>query len=238
MQPQALSQFCDMLSSVRVKREPGPVALTDPRHRPSFEGEEHTMNIVIESRTPHASETELSVTRASAVLEVSPPVFRKGLNGGTIPGRGMGTIAELASRPILTKLETETGSPVPVLRPGLARNYPGENRPFAGWKIDQSAEDTTLALDRWWKPSGRDLILGAGGFIVAVGSVVCAVLGDIDEKNLREQYERICYSASLAGVLRGDGSIEIFGEGTWATLAKDVIGMRVLGGGGGNFMRV
>lgn len=40
-------------------------------------------------------------------------------------------------------------------------------RPFSGWKIDRSPVHTTVALDRWWTPSGRALISLGGGFLVA-----------------------------------------------------------------------
>jgi hypothetical protein len=194
------------------------------------------MNIAITSRTPDASSTELSATRAAAILEISTPVLRKGLNGGTIPDRSMATVADMAGRQILTKVEMD-GHPVPVLRAGLARECPGEDRPFSGWRIDQSIEHTTTALDRWWTAPGRDLIVAAGGFIVAVGSVVCAVLGDVDESAIVEQGDRFNYNATLTGVLRG-GEIEYAGSGPWRELAEGVIGSRVLGGGGGNFTRV
>ncbi|GAA4705834.1 hypothetical protein GCM10025781_26450 [Kocuria gwangalliensis] len=195
------------------------------------------MNLVIESHAPDASSTELSVTRAAAILDVSAPVLRKGLNGGTIPDLSMGTIADLAGRHILTKVEMD-GNAVPVLRAGLARQHPDEERRFSGWMIDQPIADTTVALDRWWTAPGRDLIIAAGGFVVAMGSVVCAVLGDIDESRLVERGDRINYNATLAGVLRSDSQVEITGANPWAGLARRVIGSRVLGGGGGNFTRV
>lgn len=195
------------------------------------------MSITVSSRQPDSSTTELSVSRAAAILGISAPVFRKGLKGGTIPGRDMGTIADLASREILTEVEVD-GHPVPVLRPGLARAATNETRRFSGWKIDESVKATTIALDRWWTPPGRDQILGAGGYLVAVGSIVCAVIGDIDEANLQTQRDRINYNGTLAGVLRSRGAVKIVGNGDWADVARKVIGSRVLGGEGGNFTRV
>ena len=195
------------------------------------------MDIRFESRTPDASTTELSVTRAAAILEISPPVLRKGLNGGTIPDRSMGTIADLAGRQILTEVEVD-GNPVPVLRPGLARDSTDNDRHFSGWKIDQPVLDTTVALDRWWTAPGRDLIVTAGGFLVSMGSIVCAVIGDIVEENLIEEEDRINYNGVLAGVLRSSGNVEITGTGPWSDLAQRVIGTRILGGSGGNFTRI
>lgn len=195
------------------------------------------MNFHIASITPSASATELSVARAAAILEVSPPVLRKGLKGGTIPNLTMGTIADLAGRQILTSVEVDT-APVPVLRPGLALTNTDEGRRFSGWKIDQPTQDITVALDRWWTSPGRDLILAAGGYLVSVGSIVCAVLGDITEDGITEQRGRINYSATLAGILHADGTTEFNGTGPWTDLARKVIGCRVLGGGGGNFTRI
>lgn len=195
----------------------------------------------IDSYTPEGSASQLSVLRTAEILQVSPQVARKGLAGKTIPNREMSTISSLAAREIIRGIDID-GVPVPILRPGIALSTEGTEskaRPFTGWLIDQSPEHTTLALDRWWRAPGYDLIVGAGGYIVAVGSVICAVLGDIDEKSIKvNAHDRYNYNATLAGVLRSNGEIETFGSGVWADLASKVIGKRVLGGGGGHFTRI
>lgn len=194
-------------------------------------------NIIVESNDPDLSSINLSASRAAKILGISLPVLTKGLKGGTITDLSMGTIANLAGRPILTKVEVE-GVPIPVLRPGLAQLNPGDGRLFSGWAIDQPVKDTTEALDRWWTAPGRDQILAAGGYLVAVGSIVCAVISDITPEGLIEEAGRINYRGRLAGILHSDGSTEFFGTGVWTDLARKVITYRVLGGGGGNFTRI
>ncbi|MGX1751368.1 hypothetical protein [Glutamicibacter protophormiae] len=194
-------------------------------------------NIIVESNAPDLSSVTLSASRASKILAISLPVLSKGLKGGTISDLSMGTIANLAGRQILTKVEVE-GASIPVLRPGLAQQNPGDGRLFSGWAIDQPVKETTEALDRWWTAPGRDQILAAGGYLVAVGSIVCAVIGDITAEGVVEEEGRINYQGRLAGILHSDGSTEFFGTGVWTDLARRVITCRVLGGGGGNFTRI
>ncbi|KRE60542.1 hypothetical protein ASG92_21575 [Arthrobacter sp. Soil736] len=54
---------------------------------------------------------------------------------------------------------------LPSASPPYPRSGPPsaqEGRLFSGWMIDRSPVHTTVALDRWWMPPGRDLISGAG----------------------------------------------------------------------------
>lgn len=182
----------------------------------------------------------LSLSKAAATLGVSPEVAQKGYKGGTLPSLDLMAIAEVAGRPVLDRLEIG-GHPIPVLRPGLKVLEAGGTRPWYGWAIDQPIAETTRALDRWWPTAGWRTVANCGGFVVAVGSVVCAVFGDVTEEGITTgtgEYEgRISYNATLAGLLRSGGEVEITGNAseTWARLATEILGLRVLGGGGGSF---
>lgn len=196
------------------------------------------MSFSMDVDVPEVPGVELSKARAAEILGISPKVLRKGLGGGTIPDLRMVTIAGLATRPVISSLEND-GHPVPVLRSALASPDDLDERPFFGWQIDASLSDTTAALDRWWVPQGRDGVLAAGGFLVAVGSVVCAAL-QLESDDLVENGEgKIRYDASMAGLLRSDGDVVLDDRGgDWVDLARRSIGLRVLGGDGGNFTRI
>lgn len=195
------------------------------------------MSITIESHVPDPSSTALSIARAASILDISTGVLRKGLAGGTIPDLSMRTISDLAAREVLTRVELE-GNAVPVLRPGNARRIDDDDeRPFSGWAIDESPEDTLTGLDRWWTPSGRELIFSGGGYLLAVGSVVCgAIRLRSHEVEVREG--RLRYDAEIAGLLRIGGQVEIYADDPWGDLLRQVIGKRVLGGEGGNFTSI
>lgn len=198
-----------------------------------------TNRLCVEIRPAQVPSARLSVAKAAAVLDVSLSVVRKGLAGGTIADLDMVTISQLATREVLTRVEVD-GQPVPVLRPDLASPEDGSERRFAGWRIDASLEETTLAMDRWWTPPGKSLILGAGGYLVAVGSVVCACFM-LRSTTLEHNDEgRIRYDVQLAGVLRGSGEKAVDPQvgPVWSDLAHSTLGRRVLGGEGGNFTRI
>lgn len=193
------------------------------------------MSITIESHVPDPSSTVLSIARAASILDISTGVLRKGLAGGTIPDLSMRTISDLAAREVLTRVELD-GNPVPVLRPGNARRTDDE-RPFSGWAIDETPEHTQTGLDRWWTPSGRELIFTGGGYLLAVGSIVCGGIR-LRSHDVEEREGRLRYDAEIAGLLRSGGQVEIYAEGSWGDLLPRVIGKRVLGGEGGNFTSI
>lgn len=198
------------------------------------------MAVSIQEHVPAPASTSLSLTRAADILGVSKPVVQKGLKGGTIRDLSMATIGELAARPVLDAVEVD-GVPVPVLRPGLAVRYSGESRPFSGWDVDGADRDLRRALDRWWTGPGRDLIVAAGGYLVAVGSVVCAGLRlRSGEQTLERQDGRIRYFADLAGRLTRNGEKKVLVDPheDWHELMQSTLSKRVLGGGGGNFTRI
>lgn len=197
------------------------------------------MHIDITTHSPDPSLVALSRNRAAAVLEISTGVLGKGLDGGTIPDLTMGTIADLAARPIISSLVVGD-APVPVLRPGVAAPDPDDaTRPFFGWRIDAPVGETLAGLDRWWTPPGRDRVLDAGGFVVAVGSIVCAVVSLRSDELETNAVGKIRYDARMAGLLRSDGTMFVDEDaGDWAELARRTLGLRVLGGRGGNFTEV
>ena len=196
------------------------------------------MSFFMDTVVPETPEMELSKARAAQLLGINPKLLSKGLAGGTIPDLRLVTIASLATRPVISRLEFD-GHPVPVLRSGSAIPEDSDERQFFGWQIDASISDTTVALDRWWVPQGRDGVLAAGGYLVAVGSVVCAVL-QLESQELVENEEgRIRYDATMAGLLRSDGEVVLDERGgDWVDLARQCIGLRVVGGEGGNFTRI
>ena len=198
------------------------------------------MAISIQQHLPEPALTAISLARAADILGMSKPVVQKGLKGGVIRDLSLTTIGELTSRPILDAVAIN-GVDVPVLRPGLAVRYSGEKRPFSGWDIDGSDRDLRRALDRWWTGPGRDLIVAAGGYLVAVGSVVCAGLRLRDGDAVIERQDgRLRYFADLAGRLTRDGKQQLLVDqgDDWHELMQDTLGKRVLGGGGGNFTRI
>ncbi|MDR2256188.1 MAG: hypothetical protein LBE25_09345 [Arthrobacter sp.] len=189
------------------------------------------------SREPIGAAAVLSLAKFSNIAGVDQRVIRAGQASGVIPRLDLFTVVDLISRPVLRNL-TMGGHPVPVLRAVAATpDTTSDPRPYRGFKMGASMADTLAAVDRWWTPPGRDSIMRAGGFLVASGTVIVAV---VYVSGYIEDAGQLHYEAKLAGVLREGDNVEHDGDAPadWRDLADAVIGKRVLGGQGGNFTRL
>jgi hypothetical protein len=181
------------------------------------------------------------------VLDMSPQTLAKGIQGGVIPEITAGNLSTLVSIAVLTKACTDAGFDIPVLRSGVqapstwdATNKPP--RPFTGHGASMNDADALAAVDRWWPYSGSESVLKAGGMLTALGGwTVLLVSVDGIVQVLPGGGNCLHYKAHL--VARCDSVIDqkirvIDASHPFAAHSHEVLGKRVLGGGGGTITRL
>lgn len=189
------------------------------------------------------TDDDAPVSRVSAakLLRTSTRVLGRGIAGQVLEPITIRSVGRLLDTPVLEVVQVGSVD-VPVLRPQLARPDTSQDpRTFYGW--DGSAGDTALlaGIDRWWTESGKDSILAAAGFLVVVGTVAAAVVEvNPDPNSIRWDGGRMAYDAVLAGRLDPYRQPRLCSAAskTYQRLAADVLGKRILGGDGGNFVRI
>jgi len=213
----------------------------------------------VDTQTPEGTEMEVqSHVDASAMsapihrkftarlLGTSPQTLAKGIQGGVIPEITTGNISTLASIAVLTRACTHAGFDVPVLRAGVQAPSTWDAykppRPYTGHAASMNDDDALAAVDRWWPYSGSDSILKAGGMITALGgwTVLLVAVDDI-KKELPGGGNCLHYNAHL--VARCDSLIDqkiriIDPAHPFAAHAHELLGKRVIGGGGGTITRL
>lgn len=195
------------------------------------------------SITQHLAEEDapLSQAKAAALLSTSRQVLGRGLSGQVLEPLTVRSVGRLLDTPVLDSAQVG-GNNVPVLRPQLARpDTTSDPRRFYGWDGTAPDADLLAGLDRWWTPSGKDTILAAGGFLVAVGTLIAVVVEvDSDENTIQWDGGKVHYHACLAGRLDPYRKPRVLGTASadYQDLAHQVLGKRVLGGEGGNFVRI
>lgn len=182
---------------------------------------------------------------AAAVLAISDTPLRKGLLSGIIPDLDISTIGILAKRPVITGAIAANGESIPVRRLGAPEpvNDPGDPRKWIGYLQSGSDYDVLSAADRWHKPQGKDLVLTADCFLVVNGSFVGAFVDIVRNTkypdgitDYDQATDRYWFSARLVARLVDPLSRKVKvldPTSPHASLATELIGLRVLGGEGG-----
>lgn len=183
---------------------------------------------------------ELKMREVARLMQVSPTPIIKAIEAGLVCDLHLTTIATAAALPVLTAATATNGEAIPVLRVGPATKAdPNEQPPrdYYGFHVDLSNEAMTAGFDRHWTPSGMGQVLAAGALIVACGSFVVGLADIGPELNgVQETTGRVWYDANLVGRIKGsDRRVEIVDrDSAHAELARKIVGLRVLGGQGGN----
>jgi hypothetical protein len=183
---------------------------------------------------------------AARILDMSVPTLAKGIQGGVIPEITAGNLSVLAALPVLTKVCTDGGYDVPVLRGGIQGPSPWDaytpSRPFKGYGASMTDPEALAAADRWWPYAGSDSVHAAGGMITALGgwTVLLLAVGGI-AKELPGGGNCLHYDARLIARCDSvlDQKIRIIDSGhPFAAHAHELLGKRVLKGGGGSITRL
>jgi hypothetical protein len=180
------------------------------------------------------------------LLGMTSQTLAKGIQGGVIPEITAENLSALAAIAVLTSVRTDDGHDVPILRAGVqapsAWDAYKPPRLYTGYKSSMSDDDALAAADRWWPYSGSSSVLAAGGLITALGGWTALLLAvDGIKKELPGGGNCLHYNARL--VARCDSVIDqqirvINPTHPFAGRAHEVLGKRVLGGGGGTITRL
>lgn len=180
-----------------------------------------------------------SISKACEILGISRKVLATGLKSGVIRSLSHLDINELASRPVISGVDIK-GEELPILRTREAQECDDDDRPFYGFSLGKSVEDTLTGVDRWWPQAGSKVVEASGGLIVASGSVIVALL-EVSSV-IRDSARGVRYESKIAGLMREHGEDFVIDSGfgaspEWEKLASQIIGKRVLGGEGGSITR-
>lgn len=188
-----------------------------------------------------SDDAPIAQVKAAKLLHTSTRVLGRGIAGQVLEPLTVRSVGRLLDTPVLDQAQVH-GVDVPVNRPQLARpDNSSDPRHFYGWDGLATDSDLLAGFDRWWTESGRDIILAAGGFLVVVGTLVAAVVEvDPNPATIRWQGDRLHYSAQLAGRLDRFRTPRVMrtASAAYQQLANETLGKRVLGGDGGNFVRI
>jgi hypothetical protein len=195
--------------------------------------------------TPGTPAPHLPIKTAARYLGVSATPIRKGLASGVIPNLSLATVEKLSHRDVLHEVDSITGAPVPVLRltPWQSETQDDAGTPprmGIGYQHGMLDVDFLSSCDRWWPTSGRDQVLAAQAMLVAIGSLVVGWV-DIDEVMGVDSSGRLHYRGRIVARLDDvlDRSVRVLDRTSAnAAIAQQVMGLRVLGGGGGSITRL
>lgn len=113
---------------------------------------------------------------------ISPKTLGKAVEAGFIGRLTHQTTLDVASLPLLTRVSTPSGVPIPFLRMGVKGESIGGDGPhnpprkWAGLGADMTDKEVSEATLRWWKTSGRQRVLDAGYLLVAIGGITVGLL--------------------------------------------------------------
>ena len=180
------------------------------------------------------------------LLGTSPQTLAKGIQGGVIPEITAGNLTNLASLAVLTKACTDAGFDIPVLRGGVQAPSTWDAydppRLYTGYDASMTDPEALDAVDRWWPYSGSDSVLKAGGMITALGGWTVMLLAiDGVKQELPGGGNCLHYDARLIARCDSviDQKIRVIDPGhPFAAHAYELLGKRVLGGGGGTITRL
>lgn len=178
---------------------------------------------------------EMRTATIAKALRCSPGTVEKLLTSELLPDRTPLSVESIARRRVITSLTTNDGRPVPVLRLGVS-SEDIDGRP-TGYSPFYSPAVLHAAADRWWKPTGRDLVLAAGAYAVVMGTVVVAWMDVEGIKETDDETGRLWYDTTMVAYLE-DGQATQLESSSNETLAMSVVGERILGGGGGTFTTI
>lgn len=183
---------------------------------------------------------------AGRLLDMTSQTLAKGIHGGVIPEITAGNLSTLAAIPVLTRARTDDGCDIPVLRAGVQEPSQWDAytppRPYKGYSASMTDPEALAAADRWWTYSGSDSVLAAGGMITALGGWTALLLAiDGIAKELPGGGNCLHYGARL--IARCDSVVDqkiriIDPSHPFAAHAQELLGKRVLKGGGGSITRL
>lgn len=180
------------------------------------------------------------------LLGLSPQTLAKGIQAGVIPEITAGNLSALAALPVLTRVRTDDGFDVPVLRTGVQAPSTWDAytppRSYTGYSASMTDGEVLDAADRWWTYSGSDSVLAAGGIITALGGWTVALLA-VDGIKRQRPGGGNCLHYDARLVARCDSVIGqririIDPAHPFAAHAHELLGKRVPGGGGGTITRL
>jgi hypothetical protein len=180
------------------------------------------------------------------LLGLSPQTLAKGLQAGVIPEITAANLSALTDIPVLTRVRTDDGFDVPILRAGVQAPSPWDAytpaRPYTGYSTSMTDHEVLSATDRWWPYSGSNSVLAAGGTITALGGWTVVLLA-VDGIAMERPGGGNCLHYDARLVARCDSVIDqqirvIDPTHPFAARAHELLGKRVLGGGGGTITRL
>lgn len=194
-----------------------------------------------------AANTPVPRKFAARTLGLSPQTLAKGIHANVIPEITTGNLSTLVNIPVLTKAYTADGTSIPILRTGVQATSSWDGpyksaRPYTGYSSTMTDSEALAASDRWWPYAGCDSVIAAGSMITVIGgwSVLLLAVEGI-EHEIAGGGNCLHYRAML--IARCDSVIEqqirvIEPSHPLADRARDILGKRILGGGGGTITRL
>lgn len=180
------------------------------------------------------------------LLGLSPQTLAKGIQAGVIPEITAGNLSELASIAVLTTVRTDDGSDIPLLRGGVQAPSTWDAydppRLYTGYGASMTDPEALAAADRWWPYSGSGSVLAAGGIITVLGGWTVLLL-TVEGVAMERPGGGNCLHYNARLIARCDSVVDqeirvIDPAHPFAARAHEVLGKRVLGGGGGTITRL
>jgi hypothetical protein len=167
--------------------------------------------------------TARTIKFSARLLDLSPQTLAKGIRAGVIPEITAGNLSALAAIPVLTRARTDDGFDIPVLRVGVQAPSPWDAytpaRPYTGYGA-----------------------LAAPGIITALGGWTVVLLAGRRHRQ-GAAWGGNCLHYNARQVARCDSLIDQADPGhrpthPFTAHAHELLGKRVLGGGGGTITRL
>lgn len=193
-----------------------------------------------------AANTPVPRKFAARTLGLSAPTLTKGIQANVIPEITTGNLSTLVNIPVLTSARTDQGIGIPILRTGVQAESSWDAytpaRRFTGYSSAMTDNQALSAVDRWWPYAGCDSVLAAGCMITAIGGWSVLLLA-VDGIKHEHPGGGNCLHYDARLIARCDSITEqqirvIDPHHPLAERAHDILGKRVLGGGGGTITRL
>lgn len=204
-------------------------------------GEEDFMSPVLNFEYAAGTAVQhLSQAAAARDLSISPTVLTKALTMGLLPDLSYQTIAAAAALPVITDLRDDTGNRVPVLRLGpltqdITQDPDEESRSCYGYDIDMSATDLEGSALRYWRAQYVQEVVDLGALIVVAASFIVAVAHVHEALPVGDKW---AFQGHLVAHTNGPvTTTKIVADDPTSPLIKQahqLLGNRLLGGGGGS----
>lgn len=183
----------------------------------------------------------IAVAEAAKLLQVSRNVVVEANNSGLIDLSDTSTILRAACLPIVTDYPGAIALRLGNQGTATDLMFPDgtlDTRPYTGWDTTMTPDEVESSSNRWWATSFRDQIVKQGFILLVRSSFIVGFL-ELDQSSPIRGYNgetsilRIAYNARLVSWLNSDGTVTTIPDARHFDDASNVVGKRLLGGGGG-----